>query len=708
MFSTVFDFLLVVVGFGLIIFVHELGHFLAARWAGIRVLAFAIGFGPAILSYRKGMGLRRGSSEREYFATMKPAAAGSGAGEVSPTEYRLNSLPFGGYVKMLGQDDMDATARSGDPDSYQSCVPWKRLVVISAGVIMNLITAAILFVVVFMVGRQVTPPVIGAVVRNSPAALAEPVAPLSNTHPGLQPGDRVVRVGGKSPRSFDDLTLAIAMAHRDEPLEFTVDRGGQELTFRATPRRELTAGLLAVGIEPAISLDVSKPRNNPAEEAAVASILKAEGIEGVRSGDRVTAVNGTPVTFMHEVDAALNAAQGGAVTATVTHADGSTGSITLRGQPELELDTVEQTAHSVAAVQHVLGLTGVLRVLDASPEGSDLRAADQGLQDGDVFARVGDTEYPSIADGIAEIKSHSGATVDVVVLRRAADGAWTEVSLPGVRVSRDGRLGFARGDTSDQSCLIAAPVTKVRRAFEKDIRTAAASSGLAAGTTILEVESMPAATLGGLRDALRLATVKAFGAHKGASVTLTVQRPVGGVPSPNAPREEVRWELSSDDVQTLHALGWTNALASTGVFQPSEFTLKADNPVDAVRMGMAETSRVMKMTYLTFARLAQGSVKVEHLKGPVGIAHLGTLVADKGVIWLLFFLAMISVNLAVINFLPLPIVDGGQFLFIVYEWVRGRPVPVGFQNAVTMAGLVLIGVMFLLVTYNDIRGLFGV
>ena len=106
-------------------------------------------------------------------------------------------------------------------------------------------------------------------------------------------------------------------------------------------------------------------------------------------------------------------------------------------------------------------------------------------------------------------------------------------------------------------------------------------------------------------------------------------------------------------------------------------------------------------------RLAALEEEVEHLKGPVGITHLGTLVSDRGFIWLLFFLAMISVNLAVVNFLPLPIVDGGQFLFLVYEALRGRPVPIAVQNAVTMVGLVAIGALFLLVTYNDIRNLLG-
>ena len=91
--SSLIDLLLVIVGFGLIIFLHELGHFVAARWAGIRVLAFAIGFGPALFSWRKGIGLRAGSSEAEAVNRFR-----AGERSISPTEYRLNWLPFGGFV----------------------------------------------------------------------------------------------------------------------------------------------------------------------------------------------------------------------------------------------------------------------------------------------------------------------------------------------------------------------------------------------------------------------------------------------------------------------------------------------------------------------------------------------------------------------------------------------------------------------------------
>ena len=116
---------------------------------------------------------------------------------------------------------------------------------------------------------------------------------------------------------------------------------------------------------------------------------------------------------------------------------------------------------------------------------------------------------------------------------------------------------------------------------------------------------------------------------------------------------------------------------------------------------------VMTSTYVTFARLFQGSVKIEHLKGPVGIADVGTKVARKGFVWLLFFLALISVNLAVVNFLPIPIADGGHFIFLLYEQITGKPVSVAVQNVAAIAGLMLVIGMFLLVTYNDIANLIG-
>ena len=168
LFSTGTNILMIVIGFGVLIFVHELGHFLAAKWARIRTEGFAIGFGPVACSWRRGIGLRAGSSHAEVVRRMgRPAIACSrselaeaGIGE---TEYSLRILPLGGFVKMLGQDDVDPSATSIDPDSYNSKSIGKRMIVVSAGIIMNLVLAVIFFLAAFLVGVKFNAPVVGNV-----------------------------------------------------------------------------------------------------------------------------------------------------------------------------------------------------------------------------------------------------------------------------------------------------------------------------------------------------------------------------------------------------------------------------------------------------------------------------------------------------------------------------------------------------------------
>jgi len=164
--------------------------------------------------------------------------------------------------------------------------------------------------------------------------------------------------------------------------------------------------------------------------------------------------------------------------------------------------------------------------------------------------------------------------------------------------------------------------------------------------------------------------------------------------------------LNADEAQHVASLGWTLPIPP-GVFEQEWTVLKASGPANAIALGLRETRRVMKITYLTFLRLFDGSISPTNLNGPIGIVHTGTIVAERGFVWLLFFFALVSVNLAVINFLPIPITDGGHMLFLIWEQVTGRPVSIAVQNAATLAGLVLIVSAFLFVTYNDILRLFG-
>ena len=750
---SVWDFALVVVGFGLIIFIHELGHFIAARWAGIRVLAFALGFGPSLLTYRKGVGITRQSSEGEYrrrhTAIMALAARTPNAqtdwlaslhNSISPTEYRLNLLPLGGYVKMLGQEDLNPDATSDAHDSYQQCVPWKRMIVISAGVVMNMILAAVLFVAVFMIGMRVEPAIIGDIAPNSAASKAIVVDAAGRTleSPGLVPGDRVTAIDGREPNSFSDLMLASAMAAPGRAVKLEIKRSGVDGPLHAslTPQTNPLTNLLDFGIAPALTTTLISGRT-AAENAEIQPLLERIVGPGLLPGMRMTELSGAagPVSIGESDDSFAmlvdqSRRSGGvpfAATFSIADPAGSEKSVSVTLRPEAELQTafVPGTGKLAIArpIEHLLGLMPVMRVARANPP-----ALGQGLRSGDIFVRIDGVEYPSFSQGIAAIRARSGETVSMTVLRRGS-GQGTledlaqperEVELPTVAVSAAGTVGFEAEGVLERA-LVARPSTSMfasaRDAAEgrvdRAITPAAAKLDLSPGSEITHVGGTRVNNLVEVRTALARiaddAPSQVSTDSKSAStvnVVLTILRPVGGMLSADRSVERVTWSLSRDDLRAVAALGWGPPRV-VALFEPQRILLKASGPGEAISMGADETRRVMLSTYVTFARLFQGTVKVEHLKGPVGIAHLGTLVAGKGFVWLLFFLAMISVNLAVINFLPLPIVDGGQFLFLVFEQITGRPMPVSVQNFATIAGLLLIGSVFLVVTFNDLRNLLG-
>jgi len=170
--------LLVVLGFGAVVLVHEFGHFIVAKISGVKVEAFSIGFPPALVGIQrteKGYRIRllpkfsekegEPDDERLSFTLGKKAKA-------SDTEYRIGAVPFGGFVKMLGQDDIGPNKSSDDPRSYANKPTLTRMAILSTGVLFNATSAIIILMIVFLVGIEMPPPVIGGVLPDSPAAEA--------------------------------------------------------------------------------------------------------------------------------------------------------------------------------------------------------------------------------------------------------------------------------------------------------------------------------------------------------------------------------------------------------------------------------------------------------------------------------------------------------------------------------------------------------
>jgi regulator of sigma E protease len=228
---------------GVLVFVHELGHFMAARRLGVRVLTFSLGFGPKILKFRRG-----------------------------DTEYCVSVIPLGGYVKMAGENPDDA--RTGRPDEFLSKTKWERFQILIMGPAMNIILAVVVMAVVLAQGAEVPvyqdqPPVVGAVAPGSPAEQA-----------GIQRGDRILTVAGDQVDTWDDLFIAVG-TRPDRDVQLTLLRAGQTQSVTVRTVAETRFEIGSIGVLPDI---------NP----IVASVIAGEPAEraGVKAGDVVLAVNG--------------------------------------------------------------------------------------------------------------------------------------------------------------------------------------------------------------------------------------------------------------------------------------------------------------------------------------------------------------------------------------------------------------------------------
>lgn len=687
---------LMVFGFGFVVFFHELGHFLAAKWVGIRVEQFAVGFGQALFAWRKGIGWKVGTTSKELRRRAEEYLASKEKGEVQfkenagytdeqinkaadelglgETEYRLNWIPLGGYVKMLGQDDLKANATADDPNAYNRKTIGQRMLVVSAGVIMNIILAAIGFMVLFLMGFNAPPPVVGRVVANSPAQRA-----------GIQVGDRVLTIDGTRQYDFTRVTLSTALLKANQEVPIEVERpnparpGGpdQRITLRITPERmnDDPKSILGIGIGPTAQLEgPSKDLTpeefkelfaDPAHYLPEASVLKP--------GDRIVAVEGKPVTLKqyYILDDALQHSNGKPVTVTIESLDHKqrTAEIT----PDLDESWGERPPEFAGMEPRPL-VPSVPK--DSSVEGY--------LKPGDVLVGIDPTDHVSFptVDKIRELALQTadrGEKLGLTVLR---DGKLVTIRDIEPRTKLTDRRGKKRkGLGLPLAFDTKAGVSQVA----KD--SPAGRANIPAGATITAVDGNPVDNWFQVRSLLSAAV----GKHKVTAV------------AENEKSADYVLDLAQADVDALNRIRAAHSADLIELKEPR----KTSNPAEAAVWGVIETRDLLLQFYVTITRMVQGSVSYTNMMGPLGIVTSGAHIAFKGMDWLLWFLAMISANLAVVNFLPIPIVDGGLFTFLIVEKIQGKPLSPKMQAVAQIVGFALIISVFLLVTYQDLKRTIG-
>ena len=253
---------------GVLVFVHEFGHYMMARRIGVRVITFSLGFGPKLLTIRRG-----------------------------DTDYCISAIPLGGYVKMAGENPDDP--RSGRDDEFLSKTKWERFQVLIMGPTMNIILAIVVMALVLYQGADVPayeqePPVVGTVLEGSPAEAG-----------GIQAGDLIVSVDERAVPTWEDLFIAV-MPRAERELELLIRRGSQRVVTRVVPEAQTRFEMGDLGILPVMRNQVvSVAPGDPADRA------------GIKPGDVFIAVDGEPVTHDNPLVETINGNADVALTFTI-------------------------------------------------------------------------------------------------------------------------------------------------------------------------------------------------------------------------------------------------------------------------------------------------------------------------------------------------------------------------------------------------------
>jgi len=736
--------LLVLLGFGTVILVHEFGHFLFAKLSGIKVEIFSIGFMPTLFGFQRteegfrvrvlpgffkeegaeedegeegdgGEGENEGDTgdgedeEDQTTAHKAPQApsrvAGAtcgdeqdepdgsllsftigGGGRAWDTEYCIGLIPIGGYVKMFGQDDTGPVKSSDDPRSFANKSTGARMTVIAAGVVFNVIAAAIIFMIVFLIGIKQPPAVVGGVEPNSPAAIA-----------GLEPGDEIIEVNGKSYNlDFSDIVLAGALSGRDEQVGFKAKRDGSVKDFALVAEQKPGMPWKTFGIIAPQTLVVAEP----ADQADVNGLLAKTGLA---PGDVVKSVNGKNVQSYWEMASIVGSDLAPTVKLSVERKTEKAETKLIEAGIPLEWMSgaggdikSESELYSVYSMVPRLQVTAVGGVSEKGARGGILSRARDGivglfggkqeqpdtrpdLRSGDVILAVGGVKNPTYKEMREVTEQYENKEMPLEVLRKDDTGAQkvVAVTVTPMRQADSERVVIGIVVGLDAGHPVVAKTI--------DAGEGAASLDIPRGAVITAVDRTPVSSF--------YDVVREISKYPGEHITIDYR-----IDEETAGAVALNVAQSWDKGITVKPM-----LAAAVEFEELRRLYKASGPVDAVAMGARKTVTLIVQTYLTIKRLVVGAVSPKGLMGPVGIlAASYRTVAEKMWIEYLFLIGLINAAIAVFNFLPLPPLDGGLAVFLLVEKLKGSAVSERIQGIIVRVGLVLVLVLFLYVTLNDV------
>ncbi len=727
--GTALNILQVAAGLGFVIFVHELGHFLAAKTFGVKCEKFYIGF--------------------DFPISLGPIKLPRTLGKFrwGETEYGIGIVPLGGYVKMLGQDDDPRNAeaeaqriRQGegadaplDPRSYQAKPVWQRMIIISAGVIMNVIFAVVLAGAAFLYGVPYTPTIIGGSPIGSPGWVS-----------GMQPGDRIVQVARMTEDDpylrFEDMATKTAiqgMRRGANPIPFTVERDGQRITLTPTPTKNLNPdGFYMVGINHPSTAVVGM-------EPPIYSYLHSQKVD-LQKGDRIIAIDGTPLPIDKNSGKILSFAMTSMfqskwnqpIELTVLRKVGDPNDKTADKTSDKPTDSLTDDKDTSARTEvkvtlppvpvKTLGLGFAMGKVTAIRQGSMAESA--GIQVGDIIEKIDGAEIQDALQLPMLVAEKLSKPIELTVRRpkqpspeadgKSSDKADSKATAPQAKEesteltftmqSSDppafGNIGKFSAQLSLENFGIAYSVLPIVSSIDPEATKAA--SQVAVGDELIQFKFEVTADerkeleKNGLKlpeGKKELQTVSPFNTlpgylqdfqqlPEGIKIRCYLKR--------NGNTREVVLPLYYDKDWFWIQRG----VPMTGL----EKIQKTDNVAQAFNWGVIETGRKLNDVFEFLTILVTGKASPRNLAGPLGIATVASQEASDGVSRLLLFLTLLSANLAILNFLPIPALDGGHLMFLTWEAIRGKPLNENMQMRLTMVGVMcLLGLMAFAIV-NDI------
>ena len=592
---------------------------------------FSIGLGPVLLSRRWG-----------------------------ETEYVLSAIPLGGYVKMLGQTDTPEVEEVNyDPRSYQSkSVGW-RMVIISAGVVMNIIFGFALFASAYSLGVPYVPGVIGSAFPGMPAWKA-----------GVQQGDRLVSINGAPRDDFEDIRRQVMLANpKKDSISFTMarpqpDGTTKEVDFTIQPFKDGTNLLPQVGVTPASSLQLVRWSDDEGISRSNSPVGRATA-PGFQGGDKIVAVDGKEVADYHAFNRLMYQKRRDPVVVTVKRESAD------KKQPDEKVD-VKLEANFIRTFGLVMQIGKIEGVRPDSPAAKAVNVETNEpmpIMEGDQIKKINDKEDFDPMRLPDLVSDDIGKPVILEIVREGRLTQTYKVKVVPEFVPPWNDYGEASVFAGKESFPVSIPsigiayqVGRTVRKVIPDSPAAKATPKIEPGDVIMGVEFPTDVIKKTETVSLEVANnwPQVFwnlqSGRVGKQFTFTLQRnDASGQPV------KVKIEPAYDETWPFHQRGF-ELVTDQSIRQESTIA-------GAASRGLQRTKSAIIELYLILKQLVVGNMSLKSFSGPIQIGALTYQLTNERVGLLLWFVAFLSINLAIFNFLPIPILDGGHMAFLLYEMI---------------------------------------